>query len=204
MDWIEVSNIILGSVVGGFIAIAAYAAEKLLIEKRRDTETRNLDFIERQLEEFYSPMIGCLMKIRAKNELGYKISKLSEEAWKELCARQPKPFLDHEKYYKPYGKSLEYNNTVLKEEVIPLYDQMIDLFTEKYWLANPSTREWYAKFSEFIYVWHRALDKAIPFEVALKIEHSEANVKPFYVDLEDQLNLLQEILAKGKISAKSS
>ncbi|MCP4539475.1 MAG: hypothetical protein GY832_20245 [Chloroflexi bacterium] len=209
-DWVEISRIVFSSVVGTLVTnILAFAIQRLLIERRmqesmelfktelqkiRSQEERNLAFVARQLEEFYSPMVGNLLKIRAKSKLRYKIGQVSNEAWMELVERQPKPFYDSDKYHEPYQKSIEYGNKQFREEIIPLYDQMVHLFTEKYGLANSSTREWYTSFSEFVELWHRWLDESIAADVIAKMNHSEEKLKPFYIDLENQLDELQKIL----------
>lgn len=211
IDWPEASKILLTGLVSAFFTgILAFATQKLLIERpllrsleqfkaqlqeTREQKNRQLAFVERQLEEFYSPMIGCLRKIRAKSQLRYEIDKVSETAWHNICERHPKPFLDHEKYFEPFQKTIEYNNKQLSEEIIPLYDQMVLIFTEKYSLANSSTRKWYSELSNFVELWHRWLDKSIPAEVIEDMSHSEERLKPFYDDLESQIENLQKKLS---------
>ena len=213
IDWSEASKILLTGLASAlFTGILAFAAQKHFIErpllrslelfkaelqKTREKETRQLAFIERQLEEFYSPMIGCLRKIQAKSQLRYEIDKASEVAWQKICEEHPKPFLDHEKYFEPFKKTIEYNNQQLRDEIIPLYDQMVSIFTDKYWLAIASTRRWYSELSAFIDLWYRWLDKSLPSEVVKEMGHTEAQLKPFYEDLENQLEELQKQLSGG-------
>lgn len=156
---------------------------------------KRLEFVEKQLKDFYSPMIGCVKRIRAKSELRYEISKASDPAWRKICAEHPRPFLDHEKYFEPFKKSIMYNNKQLREELIPLYDRMVSIFSENLWLANPSTRNWYFELSRFVDLWHRWLDESIPVEVIQELNHSEERLNPFYQELEDQISLLQSELS---------
>lgn len=107
IDRIETSRVLFASIVGALVTnILAFAVQKLLIERRfqkiTDQERRNLAFIERQLEEFYSPMIGCLIQIRAKSNLRFKISEISNEVWMEFVDKQQKPFLESKNSIKPY------------------------------------------------------------------------------------------------------
>jgi hypothetical protein len=211
VDWPEVSKILLTSIASAlFTGILAFTAQKLFIERKllkslelfkaelqkvRDQEARQLSYVERQLEEFYSPMVGCLRKIKAKSNLRYEISQISDIAWREICEARPQPFLDHEKYFEPFHKTIEYDNKQLQDEIIPLYDQMLTIFTQKYWLAYPSTRQWYPQLTTFVELWNRWLNHSIPVEVIKKMDHSEVNLQPFYDDLEKQLNELHKKLA---------
>jgi hypothetical protein len=157
-------------------------------------EARTMKFVERQLEEFYSPMMGCLRKTQAKSLLRLEINNASDAAWRKICEEHPKPFLDHEEYFKPFMKSINYDNEELRREIMPLYDEMITIFTDKYWLANPSTRRWFPELSAFVGLWHRWLDKSIPAEVIKEIGHSEDQLNPFYEDLEVQIDELYKSL----------
>lgn len=125
------------------------------------SKQKKLEFVERQIREFYSPMIGCLMQIQAKSNLRYEISKASDLAWKKLVEQHPKPFEDHEKYFEPFKQSILYDNDQLRNELIPLYDKMVKIFSDNYWLAEPETRKWYSELSEFVDLWHRWLDEKI-------------------------------------------
>ena len=216
IDWSEASKILLTSVATAlFTGILAFAAQKLFIERRllkslelfraelqraREYETRQIRLAERQLEEFYAPMIGCLRRIRAKSDLQLKIDTASDIAWRKIYEEHPKPFLDHEKYFEPFHKTIEYNNKQLREEIIPLYDQMLSIFTQKYWLANASTRQWYPELTSFVELWHRWLDRSIPAEVIEEMNHTEAKLKPFYEDLEDQIEDLHQRLSANYVS----
>lgn len=106
--------------------------------------------------------------------------------------------LNHEELYAPYGKIIEYDNNQLREELIPLYRKMLDLFTEKYWLADEDTRAYYQEFLEFVEIWERYLAEALPGDVIRKLGHTEENVLPFYEHIERKLSVLQD-----EINAKS-
>jgi hypothetical protein len=206
IDWPEVSKILLASIASAlFTGILAIAVQKLFFERRllkslelfkaelqkvRDQEARQFILAQRQLEEFYSPMIGCLRRIRARSSLRLDLSKISDTAWQEICKEHPYPFLDHDNYFEPFKKMIEYDNKQLRDEIIPLYEQMLSIFTQKYWLAFPSTRQWYSQLNTFVDLWNRWLDRSIPTEVIQKMDHTEENLKPFYEDLEKQLKEL--------------
>lgn len=176
-----------------FTLLAGYFGYRYGIRQMRSQ--KRLEFVERQLREFYSPMIGCLKKIKAKSELRFEISKASDPAWRKICDEHPKPFIDHEKYFEPFKKSIMNDNKQLREELIPLYDEMVSIFTKSFWLANSATREWYSELSRFVDLWHRWLEESIPAEVIQEMDHTEERLKPFYQDLENQLEKLQKELS---------
>lgn len=175
------------ALVGGLV-VYVFGIRKLSVELRNA-------FIQKQMSEFYSPIAGCRKRIRAKSEVRGKISAAASEAWAELCAQYSEtkqPMLDHEELYAPYGKIIEYNNNQLREELIPLYRKMLDLFTEKYWLADEDTRTYYQEVLGFVEIWERYLAEALPSDVLRKLEHTEEKVLPFYEHVERKLSALQE------------
>jgi len=176
-----------------FTLLAGYLGYRYGISQMRSQ--KRSEFVERQLREFYSPMIGCLKKIRAKSELRFEISKASNPAWRKICNEHPKPFIDHEKYFEPFKKSIMYNNKQLREELIPLYDEMVSIFTKNFWLANSATRKWYSELSRFVDLWHRWLGESIPVEVIQEMDHTGERLEPFYQDIENQLEELQKELS---------
>lgn len=172
----------------GGLVVYVFGIRKLSIELRNA-------FIEKQMSEFYSPLAGCRKRIEAKSEVRGKVSAAVNEAWQELCApytATKQPMLNHEEQYASYGKIIEYDNNQLREELMPLYRKMLDLFTEKYWLADEDTRSYYQEFLEFVEIWERYLEEAIPGDVIRKLSHTEENVLPFYEHVEQKLSALQE------------
>ena len=99
---------------------------------RQFREQKGLEFIERQIREFYSPMLGYVKQKRAKSDLRYEINQVSDPAWRKIVERQPEPFLDHDKYFEPFKKAILYDNDQLRNELIPLYDRMVEIFSENY------------------------------------------------------------------------
>jgi len=181
------------ALVGGLV-VYIFGIRKLSIELRST-------FIQKQMSEFYSPIAGYRKRIRAKSEVRGKVSTAANEAWQELCApysEAKEPMLNHEELYAPYGKIIEYDNNQLREELMPLYRKILDLFTDKYWLADEDTRAYYQDFLEFVEIWERYLAEALPGDVIRKLGHSEDNVLPFYDHVERKLSALQE-----EINAKS-
>lgn len=181
------------ALIGGLI-VYVFGIRKLSIELRNA-------FIQKQLSEFYAPIAGYRKRIRAISEVRKKVSVAANDAWRDECARYTaanQPMHNHDELFAPYDKIIEYDNKQLREELIPLYRKILDLFTDKYWLADEDTRAYYQGFLEFIEIWERHLSEALPGGVVRKIGHSEDNVLPFYEHVEQKLSVLQE-----EIKAKS-
>lgn len=88
-------------------------------------------------------------------------------------------------------------NERFRKEILPLYDKMVFVFTENFWLANPSTQNWYADLSEYVDLWHRWLDELIAPEVMEELDHSEKKLEAFYDDLENQLENLRNKIVRS-------
>lgn len=167
-----------------------FATRQTLFRKR-------LDFIEKQIVGLYSPMIGCLKAIRASSELRLEISQAADEAWRELSSRCPTPPGPSDDDFAPYRRIIEYDNTQLKTSLLPLYDRMLSIFTENYWLAEDSTKEHYPELCRFVDIWHRHLEDSIPTDVVRKLDHREERLHALYEDLESILTALRSKLAEG-------
>jgi len=71
------------------------------------------------------------------------------------------------------------------------------LFRECYWLAEPETRTHYADLLEFIEVWNRWIDKALPPEVLERLNHGEDNLTSFYEHIEQMHTAIRQKLKDG-------
>lgn len=161
--------------------------------RKSSTDVRNA-FFQKQLSEFYSPIAGYRKRIKSKSEIREKVSTAAQEAWKEAVSnRNPasETSEEREKEFEPYGKIIEYDNAQLREELIPLYREILQIFTEKYWLADEDTRDYYQSFSEFIEIWERYLSESLPADVLRKLNHSEEELHGFYEHVERKLSHLQ-------------
>jgi hypothetical protein len=186
---------LLGSVLSGAIgAVVVYffGIRRLAVERR-------IGFRERQLSEFYAPLAGIRKQILSKSTFRLKVSNAANAAWHDICRSYGSQImLDHEERYAPFKKIIEYENAQLENELIPLYREMLKLFTDRYHLAQPETRDFYAQFLEFVEIWNRSLAGALPGEVLEKLGHDESRVTPFYEHLETQVGELQDEIAGAR------
>jgi len=56
------------------------------LSNRQHRKKQQLDFIEKQLSCFYSPLLGIRDEIRMLSELRHKISQSADHHWRQLCA----------------------------------------------------------------------------------------------------------------------
>lgn len=179
---------VIAPVISGYIGVR-YGLKQIKLQKQ-------INLIEKQLDQFYSPVIGLHKEIKAKSEFRFKINELSTDAWKENArnigrnGNAPEVVSMH--------KEIEYNNRQLKEEFIPAYNKMLDIFKENYWLAEPETKEFYTELVEYVEVWNRYLKDGLPVGVLDKINHDEGKLKPFYEELENRTKFLRDKILKMK------
>ena len=67
---------------------------------------------------------------------------------------------------------------------MPRYREMIDVFRQKMWLAQPETREYFKQLVEYVDVWDKTLARTLPHSIASAVGHTEKNLHPFYDHLE--------------------
>jgi hypothetical protein len=143
--------------------------------------------ISDQLTEFYAPMLGMRERLSAKGKVRLKVSNVAHKTWGQA------PQEEREKY----DKIIEYNNRQLIEVDIPLYKQMVDLFTAKMHLAEPSTRTHFPILVEFVEMWDRSFAGALPRDVAERVGANEDTLTPFYSDLQINFERLRSSLFRA-------
>ena len=156
---------------------------------------KRLEFVDRQLREFYSPMISYRNTIITIRELQENIFKATDIKWKEFCEINPKPT---DQDFRKYDNSLKFDKKQFREEIITLYDKMVSIFNENYYLAEKETRNYFNELYCYVNIWHRWLEDSIPYEVAIELKYSEESLIPFYNDLDKQEKILTKKLSFKK------
>jgi len=171
---------------------------------RRERNQRCLAFVERQLRDFYSPMLGLRNEIRMRSELRVRVHDSAGDVWSELCEEARRVNEDALQELSrtrdpEFKKLIEYDNKQLQEDLLPAYKQMARLFRENLWLTDPDTRNHYQTLLEFVELWDRWLAKSIPQEVIERLGHSEEKLKPFYDHLQNRHDVLRAKIERGKV-----
>jgi hypothetical protein len=174
-----------GVLLGGAITIWSQAKE------RRQARVRD------KLDKFYSPLLALRMQIKAKSEVRQKVHGAAQVEWRALfkgvSAPQEKARIETERGPE-FEKIFNYSEEQLKNELVPLYRQMVDLFSANMQFAEEETRKYFGILVEFVELWNRQLLKPMPPEVVLALNQKEENLYPFYEDLETQFRKLREEL----------
>jgi hypothetical protein len=156
------------------------------------------DFRLRQLSEFYSPMAGCVKRIRAHIAFDQRIWPEYEEAWKKTVAKYGSHIPDSiDEDSKRFRKRVDYANDQNQKQIIPLYRQMLERFAENYWLAAPQTRDYYQDFFEFVEIWNMQEQDVLAFELRERIRPDMKQVGAFFDHLEAMVTRLQGQVSRG-------
>lgn len=200
-NWIRWVVSIVIPVLSGFVGVLIGA----WLAGRQQREQLKLSFIEKQIKNFYSPLLGIRNEIQMLSELRQKISISADANWRKLCEEAQKrgdPEATRkltEKRKEKFDRLINYDNRQLTESLLPLYHRMINIFRDNYYLAESRTRDYFRSLLEFVDIWDRWLDKSIPREVLKDLEHSEKTLKLLYDDLQKNHDELRAKLSKGKV-----
>jgi hypothetical protein len=162
---------------------------------RNEQRQRRRDFIEKQVQELYSPLLNIRQQVRALSELRERVA--AEEVWKELCqeARERGGPEAAQRLSVERSTGLQTivheKNDQWKKELLPCYKAMLQIFQEKIWLAEETTRERFQKLTVYVELWERGLNRAIPVEVVAWLNVREADLVPLYEDLEQTFRNLR-------------
>jgi|SRR5580700_2439168 hypothetical protein len=171
------------------------------LTSQRDQRQRQLAFLEKQLASFYSPLLGLRNEVRAQSRLRLRIQSEASAAWADISAESEQlgsafrhAIAERER---EFARIIEYDNDKLRKDLLPAYTEMLRVFRENYWLANAETRTFYEPLVEFVEVWNRWTAHALPPEVFMRLDHSEANLDPFYSHLETTHNAIRAKIEAG-------
>jgi hypothetical protein len=170
---------------------------------RNEQRRRRLDFINTQLRELYSPLLSIRRQVRALSELRVRVATETDGVWQELCAEArerggPEALRRLTEERRPdFDAILKYENEQWQNVLLPSYKQMLQIFREKFWLAEESTREHFQKLIVYIELWERTLNKTIPGDVVARLDVREAELQPLYDDLDQTFRNLRAMVSAG-------
>jgi hypothetical protein len=176
------------------VSIGAWMTGRNQKAERRNARTKE------KLQDFYSPMLGMRSEIKAKSESRFQVTNVAGGAWVEEFVGVTDPDAKRtitEAMSPKYDRVQNYNEVLLKEQIVPLYRKMLKHFTKHMWLSEASTRAYYNELCEFVEIWNRALDDSLPGRVRAKLQHDETKLYPFYDDLQKNFDRLTTELNKN-------
>ena len=182
----------------GFIGVLVGA----WLSGRRDRSQRRLAFVEKQLSDFYSPMLGIREEIASVSLLRMRIQEEAQKAWRDLTEKSRMPgHLDSDpewaKREEEFNRILQFDNDKLTKELLPAYRRMANLFRDNYWLAEKDTRLFYPAVLAFVEIWERWMANALPVEVWRRLDHSENHLLGFYANIASSHDRLRAKLEHG-------
>ncbi len=169
MDWL---GIVGGLGIGGLLGTTGTQ----WAIGRREKVARRIAFKKQQLEEFYGPLLAAHKEILARGELRLKLQQALDD---------PHPLDGVDAHVRIVDTNVEDENETFRELIMPRYREMISIFRDKMWLAEPETRGYFIQLIEFVDVWDKILDKKLPNWIAPRIKHTEENLAHFYRHLEE-------------------
>lgn len=185
----------------GLVGVFVGAGLNSWFSSRRERTQRRHAFIEQQLSEFYSPLLGLRAEVKALSELRVKLQNEAGAAWQELSAGVapgPEAQALTAQRFPEFQALIEYDNKKLIERLLPAYRKMLELFRDKLWLAEEETRKHYLTLTEFVDVWDRWIANSLPAEVLGRIEHGEEKLHPLYDHIQEQHDRLRALIARGE------
>jgi len=190
---VPVEITIIVAVIGATAAVGGVVVSGL-VTRWNDRRKARLDYARQQLSEFYSPILSLRRHIRALSELRKKVGEAVDEVYLS-DAREKRP---REETSKALNDTIEFDNEQMKSVLLPMYRQMMSIFREKYWLAEPEVQEHFAALVEYVELWQRNFDKTIPRDVLVAMRVEEKKLHPLYDALENQFRRRQLMLERWK------
>lgn len=137
------------------------------------------------------------MQILAKSEVRQKVSGAANAAWMSLFQSVTDPSkkkqIDEDRW-PDFESLIDYTDLQVRQDLIPLYRKMVELFGSNMELAEESTLTHFGALVEFTELWYRSLQHPIPPEVLTSLNHSEKKLYPLYDDLVTQFRRLRKQL----------
>ena len=95
-----------------------------------------------------------------RSELRLKVQNKADSEWRRLCDESRAIGVEAlqwltEKREEEFTRIIEYDNRQLREELIPAYRKMVNLFRDNMWLAESETKEYFGQLIEFVELWER-------------------------------------------------
>lgn len=175
--------IILGAMLGA--SLSAFHLKRF----------NKLALVERQISQFYSPMVGLRKRLIALDSVNRTVSRSAIANVGTIPAEIRSSQMTEQR--EEFFRDIEYTNQQLTNDILPIYESMETIFQEQYWLAQESTRRHYEKFVAFVEKIRRDMQRALPENARQSLPRNDEDLKEMYDDFEVQLDKLVKIKKKG-------
>jgi hypothetical protein len=183
MELSIISSVVAALGVGGLIGTVV----SNWMTTRREKAARAVTFRKQQLEQFYGPLLAMHKEIRARSELRVKLQEAIDAPHLAdmLHVGPGKTEEASDAHLSAIVTNVKEENETFRDVLMPRYREMVDVFRNKMWLAEPETRDYFKGLIEFVDVWDKILANKLPHSIAPAIGHTEENLLPFYRHLEE-------------------
>lgn len=177
------------------------AATAIIISFKQYQYQKYLGYIEKQLDTFYGPMLGCITYLDANR--AYK-QLIAEKEMEVINDEELGEFLDRKVRTRYIVNSINYDNKIFYEKIFPQYQQMLNLFTNHSSSILPETMEYHYTLYKFVEIWERSNAEVLNNEVLKRLDHSEKYLMPFYDHIRETVTTLQKELLGGRQNKRHS
>lgn len=178
---------LVGAIVGPVVGILI--GHRLATSQARDQRKR--DRVSHQIDELYSPLLGLLERALSLAALRTKIGTSADRAWRTLVEQGALTPETEALTSCSYDRIIAYNNSELRDEILPLYQEMLTIFTRRYGLAEPSTRVHFPTLIGFSGLWRRQMTDPLPSAVLRQLPNPGPDLDMFHTDLVTTLDSLR-------------
>jgi hypothetical protein len=151
---------LVGAFVGGWLS------------DRREQRKRHADLIDRQLQQFYRPLRALRDTTRVYGDLLSKMNSSSPGLMPEQMA------------------IADDDLTILKDKLVPIYRDMINVFRTNMSVADPGMDEYFSILNKYVESWEKSLRGAMLAHEWIVRGENEKVLQPFYEHLESTYNRL--------------
>ena len=159
-SWLTAVLPLLSGVIGVFVGA--------WLTSRRESRQRRHDFVTKQLSHLYSPILGLRKEITMRGDLQSKIHGAADTKWRALCADARQKGGEEalkrltEERGPEFLRLISFENRQVAEEVMPTHRRILAIFRDNLWLADKDTQDYLPRLIEYVELWDRWLQKAIP------------------------------------------
>jgi hypothetical protein len=186
--------------IAGFLGVLIGA----WLTTKRERRQRRHEFVERQLREFYSPILGLRTEILAIYALQVKIEQASSEVQRVEFGELRQTAKAEENLERfstqrgpEFARITDYDNKQMAKQVNDNYRRIVRIFRENRWLAEPETPRHFGVVFEYSDLSERWTAQTIPHEVLKKLEYSDRSLIPFFGHIQETHDLLRARVASG-------
>ena len=178
------------AIVGPFAGLLV--GHRLATSQARDQRKR--DRVSHQIDELYSPLLGLLERALSLAALRTEIGAGADRVWRLLVQQGALTPETEALTSASFDRIIQYNNSELRDEILPLYQEMLRIFTQRHGLAEPSTRAHFPALIGFSGLWRRQLTDPLPSAVLRELPNPGPDLDKFHTDLVMTLDRLRASL----------